>query len=327
MAQHYAFKAKNIKEARRWQVTLRRQFVRRLGGFPKERAPLRPHVVATHKFPDHVRQEVRFHTRSGLQAFGYFLLPRKVEKPLPALLCLAGHGYGVDALIGMDATGKPREKPDYHNNFALQAVEQGYAVFALEMLGFGHRREDIVEHIQTSSSCATLGGAALMMGETLAGWRVYESMRALDYLTTRREVDSERLGVMGISGGGLVAVFTAALDTRLQATVISGYFNTFHDSVMKINHCIDNFVPGLFCDAEMSDIAGLVAPRAIWCENGTHDVIFPIQSFRRACRELKRIYRVFEAESACGNEIFEGRHSFQGRGAWPFLETHLKKTS
>lgn len=324
VAQCYAFQAKDMDEARRWQTTLRQQLIRRLGGFPEEKVPLLPKELAIQEFPDYVQQKVRFHTRPGLQAFGYFLLPTIVNKPLPALLCLAGHGYGVDALIGLDAKGKPRENTDYHNNFALQAVGHGYAVLALEMLGFGHRREDIVEHIPVTSSCATLSGAALMMGETLAGWRVYEAIRALDYLETRPEVDAGKLGVMGISGGGLVGLFTAALDTRIQAAMISGYFNTFRDSVMMVPGCIDNFVPGLLRDAEMSDIAGLVAPRAIWCENGTDDVIYRVEPFLRACAALKGIYRVFGAETVCGNEVFEGPHSFHGKGAWPFLASHLK---
>jgi dienelactone hydrolase len=140
------------------------------------------------------------------------------------------------------------------------AVQRGYAVLAIEILGFGRRREAPYPASPDASSCQTLSGTALMLGQTMAGWRVYDAMRAIDYLETRPEVDEKRIGAMGISGGGLNALYVAALDTRVRATVVSGFLNTFRDSMIGVHHCIDNFIPGLLLDAEMSDIAGLVAP-------------------------------------------------------------------
>jgi dienelactone hydrolase len=319
----HAFNANDIKEAKRWQKALRRAFIERLGGFPKEKVALKARVLDRHEFDDYIREEISFQTRDGLHAFAYFLRPKTVREPLPAILCLPGHGYGVDALVGLDAHGKPRKGGDYHNDFALEAVRRGYAVLALEILGFGRRREGEFEPGSGGSSCGTLAGGALMMGETLAGWRVYDCIRAYDYLETRSEVDAKRFALAGISGGGLVGLYTAAVDERVQAAVISGFFNTFRDSIMSIHHCIDNFVPGLLAEGEMSDIAGLVAPRNLWCENGTKDTIFPVQSFRRAQKDIAHIYKVFGASEACGGEVFEGEHSFYGKGAWKFLEKRL----
>jgi hypothetical protein len=109
----------------------------------------------------------------------------------------------------------------------------------------------------------------------------------------------------------------------VRATVVSGFLNTFRDSVLSMHHCIDNFVPGLLLDAEMSDIAGLIAPRPLWCENGDRDPIFPVRAFRKALRDVRKIYGVFGDTSLCNGEVFEGNHRFHGVGAWAFLKKHL----
>jgi dienelactone hydrolase len=319
----YAFEAQNFAEAKRWQVNLRRQFRKRIGGFPAKTTPLNARTSSRVALDGYTREEIRFSSRQGLHVFGYFLLPQEAKTPLPTLLCLHGHGPGVNPLVGLDAQGQPLSKPDYHNNFALQAVQHGYAVLTIEILGFGRRNDSSHSPVQSEASCQTLSGTALMLGQTMAGWRVYDAMRALDYLETRSEVDATRIGTIGISGGGLNALYLSALDTRVRATVVSGFLNTFRDSILGVPHCIDNFVPGLLLDAEMSDIAGLVAPRPLWCENGSADSIFPAKAFRRALRDVRQIYRAFDAATLCGGEVFEGEHSFHGVGAWRFLKKHL----
>ena len=100
-------------------------------------------------------------------------------------------------------------------------------------------------------------------------------MRAIDYLATRPEVDASRVATLGASGGGTTSLLTAAVDERVKVAVVSAYFNTFRDSIMSISHCPDNYVPGLLQDMEMYDIAGLVAPRALFVESGGNDPHLP----------------------------------------------------
>jgi len=318
----YAFRSTEPREAKRWQRTLRRNFIERLGGFP-ETVPLKPRVLSREECKGYTRETLQFTSREGLLVFAYFLLPHEAEQPLPAILCLHGHGPGVDPIVGLGADGKPLKEAEYQHAFAVQAVQRGYAVLAIEILGFGRRRTD-VPGVYHGHSCGPLSGTALMMGQTMAGWRTYDAVRALDYLETRPEVDATRMGAMGISGGGLNTLYVAAVDDRVRASMVSGFLNTYRNSIMAIDHCIDNFVPGLLLDAEMSDIAGLVAPRALWCENGTTDPIFPVKAFRQALRDTKRIYGVFGAPENVNGEVFEGEHQFHGVGAWEFLEKNLK---
>src|SRR6185503_7834308 len=104
------------------------------------------------------------------------------------------------------------------------------AVLALEPLGFGRRRDAAARAKgPETSSCQPAAGAALLLGETMLGWRVRDAMAAVTILRRTPAVDPRRIGIMGISGGGTVSLFTAALDTRIAAAVVSGYFNSFRD--------------------------------------------------------------------------------------------------
>lgn len=301
-----------------WQRIVRHRLEELLGGFPADSCDLIPRQVAVPVIVENSyrREEVVFDSRPGLQVFSYVLTPLEYEKPLPTLLCFHGHGAGVNSLVGLDEEGGPLAAPDYHNNFATDAVRRGYAVIAMEILGFGRRR--------LGDNCQIPSGAALKLGQTMAGWRAYDAMRAVDYARSRGDVNKTRIGVMGISGGGLVALFLAALDERVRAAVISGFLNEFSSSVMSISHCIDNFIPGLRLEMEMSDIASSIAPRGLWCENGTRDDIFPSEAFERATIEVAKVYDALGASDHFVAHVFDGEHRFDGTGCWEFLGRTLQ---
>jgi len=148
-------------------------------------------------------------------------------------------------------------------------------------------------------------------------------MRTIDYIETRRDLDAGRVGCMGISGGGTTTLFAAALEPRLRAAMVSGYLNTFTDSIGTLSHCIDNFVPGILNWAEMHDVAGLVAPRPFFAESGQKDNIFPVEASRKSFEELRQIYEVFGAADRIELEVFPGEHSFWGKRGIPFLVKHV----
>jgi hypothetical protein len=299
-----------------WQDTLRAELAACIG-LPDaaERVPLDARITETVQASGHRRERIEFTTRPSLTAMGYLLLPEDGGEARPAVLCLPGHGAGVDAIVGI-------LPEDYSANFALQCVARGYPTFAIEQISFGHRRDAEARSAgQGASSCNRDSAAALMFGETMTGWRVWDAMRALDYLQTRPEVDPNRLITMGISGGGLTSLFTAALDTRVAAAVVSGYLNTFADSVLAINHCVDNYAPGLRNLCEMADIACLVAPRLLFAESGARDPIFPLSTFEKAVAQVSACYAAANVPDRFGYEVFDGDHRFHGVGAFTFLGT------
>ena len=209
-------------------------------------------------------------------------------------------------------------------DFALQAVKRGFAVLAIEQLGFGHRRENrAIQKGSGASSCNPLAGSLLLLGQTMINWRVYDVIRAIDYLERRNEVDRTRVGVMGISGGGTISLFSAALEKRIKATIVSGYFCTFYHSIFSLEHCIDNYIPGILQYGEMYDVAGLIAPRALFIEAGDRDPIFPVEGVREAIGKIKRVYQIMRAEDNLDWEIFPGEHHIYGKKCFAFLERTL----
>src|SRR4029079_12088996 len=100
---------------------------------------------------------------------------------------------------------------------------------------------------------------------------------------------------MGIWGGGTARLFAAGLEPRLKVALVSGYLNTFRDSVGSLAHCIDNYVPGVLHWAEMHDIAGLLAPRPLFVESGEKDNIFPVRASVESFNEVRKIYSVVGA--------------------------------
>lgn len=319
-----------------WQSAFHSRFSQVLGDLKTWEKPApSAQTLGTIQLDGYRRETIAFTSRPGLQAVGHLLVPEGCREPRATIVCLPGHGRGANSTIGIAVDGSQRSLPpldslpfgassgaaEYDADYALQCVRRGYVVFALETLGFGLRRDAQTqrEGDAQDSTCVREAMAALMLGETLSGWRVWDTQRALDLLETRPEVDAGRLGVLGTSGGGLVALLAAALDTRIAACVVSCYFNSFADSVLAIDHCPDNYVPGLLKLCEMPDLAALVAPRLLFCEGGTLDPIFPIAAFERAVAQAREIYDAFGCASCFDAETFEGGHLFHGKAAFEFL--------
>jgi predicted peptidase len=191
-------------------------------------------------------------------------------------------------------------------------------------MGFGCRRDAAsARRGLGQKACDPVAGAAMLVGQTLLAWRVWDVMRTIDYIQTRPEIDPARVGCMGISGGGTVTVFASALEPRIRAALVSGYLNTFRDSIASIVHCTDNYVPGILNWGEMHDVAGLIAPRPLFVESGEKDNIFPIAASIASFNTVRDIYTVFGAADRVEQEVFPDAHSFWGRRGIPFLAKHL----
>jgi alpha/beta hydrolase family protein len=320
------FQARTRRDAEAWQQTLRAKLTELLGGFPSERTPLRPVLLETRSFPGYRREKIVFDSRPGVSVLAYVLLPQPARTPMETMICVPGHGRGVDDIVGIDERGRDRtDKDGYQHDFAIQVVEAGLAAVAIEPMGFGCRRDAInARQGLAHKACEPVAGAALMVGQTLVGWRVWDIMRTIDYIATRPELDAARVGCMGISGGGTATTFATALEPRIRAAMVSGYLNTFRDSIGSLAHCIDNYVPGILNWAEMHDVAGLIAPRPLFVESGERDNIFPIDASVESFNHVREIYRVFEAADRVEQEVFPGEHSFWGRRGIPFLARHLR---
>ena len=318
------FTARTRRQAEAWQKALRAKLSELVGGFPPAREALRPVTLDTRAFPGYRREKIVFDSRPGVSVLAYLLLPEKAQPPA-TVICVPGHGRGVDDIVGIDEQGRERtDKAGYQHDFAIQVAEAGMAALAIEPMAFGCRRDPLNARQGLShKGCEPVAGGALLLGETMIAWRVWDVVRAVDYIATRRELDASRIGCMGISGGGTATLFAAALEPRLRAAMVSGYLNTFRDSVGSLAHCVDNYVPGILNWAEMHDIAGLVAPRPLFVESGEQDNIFPIAASVESFNQVREIYAVFDAADRVEQEVFPGEHSFWGKRGIPFMARHL----
>jgi len=320
------FRAANRKEAEAWQKQLRPKIVELLGGFPASRGNLQAHILESRDFPAYTRQKIVFESRPGVGVLGYLLMPKSVPQPMPVVVCIPGHGRGADDIVGIDENGHDRtERRGYQFDFAIRVAEQGAAALAIEPMAFGCRRDAITKAKGLSAyACQPAAGSALLLGETMIGWRVFDVMRAIDWIETRPELDPKRVGCIGISGGGTCALFSAALEPRIRATLVSGYLNTFRASIMSVSHCMDNYVPGILNWAEMYDVAGLIAPRFLFSEAGDRDPIFPAAAAHESFERARKVYEMLGAGDAVQQEIFSGTHEFHGVRGIPAVIAALR---
>lgn len=322
----FAFRAENRAEAERWQTETRAALAATLGFQDSPPVDLNPQVIERVDRGDFIREKILLRTAPDVEMPVYLLLPTGGDGPRATVLAFAGHGYGAKDIVGLWEDGSERENPDgYHADFAIALCRRGFAVAAPEIACFGERQTDF-SYLTTGqsapTSCTHAAMLAFHLGGSVLGMRVRDGRRLVDYLERRPECDTARLGAMGISGGGMHTLFSAAIDTRIRAAVISGYYSTFQHSILAMHHCACNFVPGLAQFGEMYDLAGLLAPRLLLVEAGTHDPIFPIAAVRASVERAQEVYAVFGG-GPVETDYFEGRHRISGGRAYDFLVKKL----
>jgi dienelactone hydrolase len=153
---------------------------------------------------------------------------------------------------------------------------------------------------------------------------VWDMMRSIDYLQSRPEVDPERIGMMGLSQGGTMTTYTAAIEPRIKAADIIGYLNPWAEfGIANANFCGSQIVPEVYRYLDTHDIAGLIAPRPLLVEMGVHDTTFPIEDMLSGFEGVKRIYAAAEASEHLWADIHPGEHAFAANKAFEFFHRYL----
>ncbi|MFB6150885.1 MAG: alpha/beta hydrolase family protein [Haloarculaceae archaeon] len=305
-----------------WQSDTRERLESVLG-IPRIRqravAP-RARRLATRDAGDHVRETWTVRTEPDLAVPFYVLLPSSADPPYPVVVALHGHAdAGKDLTVGAVEDQTPVD--EQRRDIGRQAVRRGYAVIAPDLRGFG----DLTGPEPDADGyrrCTTMQKHAQLLGRTLLGERVWDVTRLLSVVTDRPELDGDRIGIAGHSGGGAVALFAAALEDRLSPVAVSGFFCAFEDSIVATDHCECNYVPGLLALGEVWDVAGLVAPRPLLVSAGEADHLFPVDGVERAFAELERIYRAAGRPDRCRLAIGPGGHRVHPDHVWSFVDEH-----
>lgn len=306
------------------KLALRNNLARLLGDFTYLEENIvheEPRVLEVEEFDTYTREYVMLPITNILEIPMYILTPKTGRKIHPTVLAIHGHGTGVNEALGLTTDGTPEPEPTIHNQFALKLIKRGLKVFLPEVIGFGTRRLTRDIEAGNINSCEAMSKNLLMEGKTLAGLRVWEARKVLDYIEKQTDVAKDNLGMMGFSGGSVISTFTAVLDQRPQAVVLSCYPNTFKGSIMSIRHCIDNYVPGILQYAELPEWISLIAPRKLFIEAGEQDHIFPVEHTREAIQEVQASYQNRPENFAY--DIFPGKHQISGRKSFDWLKNQL----
>ena len=219
---------------------------------------------------------------NGLEAVpAYFLRPLRAASHYPTILY--SHAHGANYVLGKDEViaGRPElQSPPFGEALA----KRGYAVLALDHWNFGERRG------RTESE---LFKEMLWKGRVLFGLMVYDNLRALDYLVSRRDVDARRLGALGMSMGSTLSWWTAALDERIAAVADICCMTDFHSLLERRGldeHGIYYFVPGLLKHFTTAKIQALICPRPHLSLAGEFDPLTPAEGLDRVDRQMKQLY-------------------------------------
>lgn len=211
----------------------------------------------------------------------YLARPRDRAGRLPAIVFNHSHGGGYKIGKQEFVEGRSYLQPV---PYAKELTDLGYVGLAVDHWVFGER---------SHTSEADTFKAMLWQGQVLWGMMVYDSVRALDWLVTRPDVDTSRIGTLGISMGSTMAWWLAALDERVKVTVDICCLTDFHTLLAKKHlsrHGVYYYVPSLLKHFTTAEINALIAPRAHLGLAGLQDELTPVEGLDIIDRELTKVY-------------------------------------
>ena len=257
------------------------------------RPALDPVVVGRIEKPDYVIERVHFQTLPGIRMPGNVYLPKKPGR-LPAVLHVHGHWSGAK----QDPVVQAR---------CVACVRAGFVVLAVDAFGAGERAIGAaLGEYHGGMTAATL----LPVGKPLAGIQIVENVRAVDYLISRPEVDPEKLGVTGASGGGNQSMYAGAYDTRLKAVVpVCSVGN--YKAYLGAACCMCEVVPGALQFTEEDAILASVAPRALKVISASRDARqFSPGEAAQSIGSARSLFAVLGRENAIEHQVFESGHDY-----------------
>jgi dienelactone hydrolase len=269
-----------------------------LGLWPMpQRTDLKPVLTGQIERADFTVEKLHFQSLPGLYVTANLYLPKTLPKPAPAVLYVCGH-----AVVKTNGVSYGNKVGYQHHG--IWFARHGYVCLLIDTLQLGE-----IEGLHHGTYREGMWWWN-SRGYTPAGVEAWNSIRALDYLGSRPEVDPERLGITGRSGGGSYSWTTAALDERVKVVAPVAGITDLQ------NHVVDGCVEG-HCDCmyfvntyrwDFPLNAALIAPRPLLIVNTDSDNIFPLDGVERLHAKVKQVYKLYNATTNLGLVIGPGPH-------------------
>ena len=259
-----------------------------LGDFPVK-TPLNPVITKRIKKEGYSIEKLFFESMPGVKVTAAFFIPQGKRKNLPTIIYSSGHS---DLAF----------RSDIYQHVILNLVKKGFAVFAFDPYGQGERLQYFDQTQGKSRFSPTrehsFPGAQLFInGESTAKYMIWDGIRAVDYLLSRKEVDPSRIGITGRSGGGTQTASIAAFDERIKASAPECYITTLEYQLKSggPQDAEQNFPRGIQLGLDHADLLEVRAPKPTLMITTTRDM-FSIQGARDTYEETRLAYKAFGKE-------------------------------
>ena len=274
-----------LPEWQQRQQWLKKKLQEVIGPFP-EKTALNAIVVKTYDKDFYRLENIIYESQPGYYVTSALFIPKGATKA-PAIVYCSGHSE----------TGY---RPKGYLNEILNFVKKGFIVFAFDPMGQGERlqyyntKTDKSRFRWPSYEHSYPGAQLFITGNTLANNFIWDGIRAVDYLFTRKEVDPNRLGITGRSGGGTQSAYIAAFDDRIKAAAPENYITNMKRlfQAMGPQDAEQNFFYGIEKGLDMADLLEVRAPKPMLVVTTSQDM-FPIQGAIETCSEVAKLYKAY----------------------------------
>ncbi len=291
-----AIRTRPDAEAR--QAMVRAQLADLIGGLPTYDGPLHARITGRLQSPTHTIEKVIFESLPGFYITANLYKPNTPGR-YPAVLVPAGHTQ----------EGKPETQL-----LAANLAAKGFIALTYDPIGQGEREQTYLPQLGRALAGGAgnehleLGARNLLIGQSVARYFIFDAKRAVDYLVSRPDVDADRIGVTGCSGGGAITIYAAVFDPRLKAAAAGCSINSFRTLFTGPTPDSEMSLPAFLAGGlDAADFFEAAAPLP-WLMMATTEDYFRPDSARAVYTEARRWYDLYGAADRIRFFVGPGPH-------------------
>lgn len=340
--QAHSFLNPKFSSLEQWKRAARAVYASRLDYSPPA-VPFDGRVTGAIERDGYTEESLVFRTSPYAEVPAVFLKPAKPLARRPGLVALHDHGgfyyFGKEKII--DQPGESAVLADFKQRvyggrcFASDYARSGFAVLAIDAFYFGSRRLNpatlppgradalkglkpgtdayIAAYNRLAGSYESLMAKTIFLsGATWPGMILWDDLRAVDYLRTRPEVDANRIGCVGLSGGGLRSAILCGMHPSIRSAVVCCFMSTASAMLRGDveHHTWMMYVPNVFDQLDLPDVASMTAPNHLFVQYGRKDALFNEEGKRASAAKLAAVFRKAGCADHFRAEFYDEPHGF-----------------